>query len=167
MRTLLLTILLIASAALCAADFNLDSIERLELKGFQTNGVTLRTDDDRTEEIAWRIQGDSALIQMPNYRLNGFRMNIEGQQDGVGSYHLESPSCIYNHDLQEVRGDGAVLLSGPAGFSISGIGYDFYLNAAENALQLVIRDAVHITFDLDTSQDWRETGKREKLNFKQ
>ncbi|MCQ2396439.1 MAG: hypothetical protein MJ106_01935 [Lentisphaeria bacterium] len=164
LRILILTILLCAAAARCA-DFNLENIENLELKGFQTNGVSLKSDGTDTEEITWLIQGASAQLQRPNYTLNGFKLQLDGEEDGMGHYCLESPKCIYNKDLQEVRGDSAVSLSGPNGFSITGIGYDFYIDADDNNMRLVIRDAVHITFNLSSQQEWRNKQKRDNTNF--
>lgn len=147
------------------ADFNLDNIERLELKGFQTNGVSLKSDGSGTEEIKWRIQGDSALLQSPNYTLNGFKLTLDGAKDGLGHYCLESPKCVYNNDMQEVRGDSAVSLSGPNGFSITGIGYDFYITDDDDNMRLVVRDAVHITFDLSSQQEWRDKQKRDNTTL--
>ncbi|MCQ2403493.1 MAG: hypothetical protein MJ202_07185 [Lentisphaeria bacterium] len=145
--------------ALPGAGFNLDDLERIELKGFQTNGISqAKRGDASTEGIAWRIRGEGAVIQKPNYTLNGFEMTLDGTTDSFGHYLLESPKCIYNHDAQQVRGDGAVLLHGPDNLSVSGIGYDFYWNPdQEEGIRLVIRDAVHIELELGSIQKWKST----------
>ena len=145
--------------ALPGAGFNLDALERIELKGVQTNGISqTKRGNASTEEIAWRIRGEGAVIQKPNYTLNGFEMTLDGTDDAFGHYLLESPKCIYNHDAQQVRGDGAVLLHGPDNLSVSGIGYDFYWNPdQEEGIRLVIRDAVHIELELGSFQKWKST----------
>ena len=158
---ILFSILLASAAVLLAGGFSLDDLESIELKGFQTNGISRTKRGEASERVAWNIRGDGAVIQKPNYTLLGFKMTLDGADDGFGHFLLESPKCTYNQELQQVRGDSAVTLHGPDGLSVSGIGYDFYWNPEEDeGLRLVVRDAVHIEMELGSFHQWKESSQK-------
>lgn len=157
MRFLLLTILALP-IFLCAGDLNLGNLEKVELKGFQTNGVTEIRQNGIQNQLTWTICGDNALVQKPNYDLTGFQMILEDaakRQLQAETYRIHSPHCLYNQDTHFVRSDSAFQLEGPDGLSISGIGYDIYLEGEKKGLRIVIRDAVRIDFQLGVLQKWR------------
>ena len=157
-----LTILLTTTMLLLGDGFSLGDLERIEFRGFQTNGVSLTKQNEASaEEVAWRIRGESAVIQKPNYTLNDFQMILDGVDNHFGHYLLESPNCIYNEEDQQARGNSAVTLHGPDGLSASGIGYDFYWNSEQNeGIRLVLRDAVHIELEIGSFQKWKTPAQK-------
>lgn len=155
-----LFILLAAATLLSAAPAGLENLDQVELNGFQTNGAFLLEHGDSPEEVRWRIQGDKAKIQTPLYLLEGFRMSLQGRPGGLGAYTLESPQCSYDHQLQQVRGNGPIRFQGEDGLQISGIGFDFYLDSRETQPRLVLREMARISFSLQTIQDARHTPPR-------
>ena len=90
-------------------------------------------------------------------------MTIEGDDPSFGTYLLESPRCIYNHETQQLRGDGVLKLTGPDSLEIYGIGYDFYWKDQQDGLRLVIRDAVKIQFQIDAVKKWSSSPKENAL----
>lgn len=156
MKALATFILLLGSALLLhAAPMGLENLNQVELNGFQTNGAFLLDHGKSTEEVRWRIQGDKAKIQTPLYLLEGFRMSLQGQPGGLGDYTLESPQCSYDHQLQQVRGNGPIRFQGQDGLQISGIGFDFYLDSRETPPRLVLREMARVSFPLHAIQDAR------------
>lgn len=147
--------ILLAAALLSAAPVGLENLDQVELNGFQTNGAFLLDHEKSQEEVHWRIQGDKAKIQTPLYLLEGFRMSLQGQPGGLGAYTLESPQCSYDHQLQQIRGNGPIRFQGDDGLQISGIGFDFYLDSRETPPRLVLREMARISFPLQTIQDAR------------
>ncbi len=155
--------ILAASMLLHAAGLNLGNLEKVELKGFQTNGVTEVLQNGEMEKLNWTIRGDDARIQKPNYDLTGFQMTIldDNEQEAQRSaYHVVSPHCLYNQDTRLVRSESAIHLDGTDGFSISGVGYDIYLADEKDGLRIVIRDAVRIDFQLGAFQKWRKSNQQ-------
>jgi hypothetical protein len=91
----------------------------------QVGGFVSRSLDSsgRTE---WELRGDEAHIRGQSTELNDF--TIVFMQKDSADYTLSSPRCRYLHSAAEVKSDAPVFVEGD-GMSISGIGYDVYLDA--------------------------------------
>ncbi|MGN0866807.1 MAG: hypothetical protein ACI4SG_03910 [Oligosphaeraceae bacterium] len=134
------------------APLDADSLDHMELQGFQTNGVVTLPRKGRQETLPWRIRGQRAQVEMPLYHLQGFQMTLQKEDSPEPEFFLESPRCSYNHKLQQVHGDGPIHLTGPDGLEISGIGFDLYWQDSQKPPRFVLREAVHIQFPLSLVQ---------------
>ena len=149
---ILLGALLAGALSAFGDPLGMDSLDHLELQGFQTNGVVTLPRQGRQETLPWRIRGRSAQVEMPLYHLQGFQMSLQKPGGQEPEFLLESPRCTYNHSLRQVHGDGPIHLTGPDGLEISGIGFDLYWQDSQKPPQFVLREAVYIQFPLSLVQ---------------
>ncbi len=159
MRFLSFILLAALALPLFSADspLGMDSLDHMELQGFQTNGVATLPRRGRQESLPWRIQGQRALVELPLYHLQGFQMILQKEDSPTPEFLLESPRCRYNQKLQQIHGDGPIHLTGPDGLEISGVGFDLYWQDSQKLPLFVLREAVHIQFPLSLVQKEEST----------
>ena len=87
--------------------------------GFEGNGY--REDGS----LQWEISGRQLRKDGLELRLEGYRLVVYGQ-DQKETMTLESPRGLLYPAVREIRGDAPIIVNGK-GISVSGIGYDLYL----------------------------------------
>lgn len=101
------------------------------VEGFQTRGL------NQSGAVEWELQGQQARIKGAVTDVESFQIILH--QDQGRFYELSSPKCSFYHNQDEVKSDSPLLLSSE-GITISGIGYDIFLDHKI----VLIRATVHI-----------------------
>ena len=87
--------------------------------GFEGSGI--REDG----KVQWEIAGRQLRKEGLELKLEGYRLLVRDREQGE-TLSLESPRGLLYPAVREIRGDAPIIIKGK-GISISGIGYDVYL----------------------------------------